>query len=178
MSEFRVMVAGQLNMPGNGGIGVTEHINIELGITGKDVFHPVAVHMEGQADISNPVILCLEGDFIGKPVRNGLLQHLYIVGAGVKRTQILAEICFSLGAVSIRIDAGAQIVQLHLGAVPDIDAGDPDGGVEQQESYQHNDTHYKETGENRNITAVIPQFPADIAKNMFHGFLLTSNNAR
>ncbi len=101
-----------------------------------------------------------------------------IVGAGVKSIQVFAEIGFPLGTVGIRIDAGAQVVQLHLGAVADVDAGNPDGGVEQQESYQHNDTHHKETGENGNIPAVIPQFPADAVNQSFHGFLLISNNAR
>lgn len=172
MSEFCVVVSGQLDMPCNGRIGVAEHINIELGITGKDIFHPVAVHMEGEADISDPVIFRLERDFVGKPVRDCLLQHLHIIGTGVKRIQVFAEIGFPLGAVGIRVNAGAQVVQLHLGAVSDVDAGDPDGGVEQQESHQHGYAHHEETGKDGNIPAVIPQFPADAVDQSFHGFLL------
>lgn len=178
MSEFCVMVSSQLNMPCDGRIGVAEHKDIEFGITGKDIFHPVTVHMESQTDIPDLVILCLEGDFVGKPVRNCLFQHLHIAGTGIKRIQVFAEIRFPLGTVSVSIDAGTQVVQLHLGAVPDIDAGNPDGGIKEQEGYQHNNTCNKETGKIRNIPALIPQFVAGALDKMFHEYLLISNNAR
>ena len=38
-----------------GGVGVAEHVDIELHVAGEDVFHPVACYMERKTDIPYPL---------------------------------------------------------------------------------------------------------------------------
>ena len=60
--------------------------------------------------------------------------------------QVLAKVGFSLGAEGVRINACTEVVQLHLGTVADVNAGDADGGVQQQEGDQHHGSYDKEAG--------------------------------
>ena len=136
---------------------MAEHVDIELHVAGEYILHSVACHMEREADIPYLVVIRGKGDLAGEPVCHHVLQHGGIVSAGVEGIQVFAEVGLPLGTVGVRIDAGAQIVQLHLCAIADVDAGDTDGGIQQQEGDQHHDPHHKKTGKDRNIPTVIPE---------------------
>ena len=155
--KFGVVVAGQFYGPGNGGVGVAEHVDIELDIAGEYILHPVACYMECKVDVPYPVVIRGKGDLVCESVCHHVFQHGGIIAAGVEGIQVFAEIGLPLGTVGVRIDAGAQVVQLHLCAIADVDAGDADGGIQQQEGNQHHDPHHKKAGKDRNIPAVIPE---------------------
>ena len=55
--KFGVVVASQFNGLGDHGVIAPKHPDIKLRVAGKDVFHPVAVQMEVQADVFDLVIL-------------------------------------------------------------------------------------------------------------------------
>lgn len=82
--KFCVVVARQLNVPGDGGVLAAEHEDIKFGVTGKDILHPVPCHMEGKADVPHLVIIRGEGELVCQPVRYGFLQHGGIAAAGVQ----------------------------------------------------------------------------------------------
>lgn len=82
--KFGVVVTSQLHAPGNGGVGVAEHADIELDVAGEYILHPVACHMERKADIPYLVVIRGKGDLAGEPVCHHVLQHGSIVPAGVE----------------------------------------------------------------------------------------------
>ena len=84
----------------------------------------------------------------------------FIVIAGIEGAQVLLEVGFPLGAVGVRIDGGAQVVQLHFGAVADVDAGDPHRGVQKQERDEHDDPDHKEAGEESDLAPLVAKRPA------------------
>lgn len=43
------------------------------------------------------------------------------------------QVSFPLGVESIRVDPGTDVVQFHLGCIPDIDAVDFDGSEQEHE---------------------------------------------
>ena len=149
------MEACQLDMPGDGRVLAPEHADVELGITGEDVLHPAVCHMEPQVYVPDGVIIRGEGELVRQPVSQGAFQHGYIIAAGVEGIQVFAEVGLPLGAEGIRIDACAQVVQLHLRAVPDVDAGDADGGVQQKEGDKHHGPYYKEAGVDGDVAPLV-----------------------
>ena len=158
--KFGVVVAGQLHPLGDGGITVSEHAYIELHITIEDVLHPVAHHIELQADVGYLIVLCGERDLLSQAAGDSGLQHFRIVIAGIEGAQVFLEVGFSLGAVGVRIDGGAQVVQLHFGAVADVDAGDPHRGVQEQERDEHDDPDYKKAGKESDLASLVAKRPA------------------
>ena len=78
------MVTGQLHGPGDGGVGVAEHVDIELHVAGEDIFHPVACYMERKTDIPYPVVIRGKGDLAGESVCHHVLQHGGIVPDGIE----------------------------------------------------------------------------------------------
>jgi len=82
--KFGVVVAGQFHGPGNGRIGVAEHVDIELDIAGEHILHPVACHMERKSDIPYPVVIRGERDLAGEAVCHHVFQHGGIIAAGVE----------------------------------------------------------------------------------------------
>lgn len=133
-------------MPGDGGVLPPEHPYEELGIAGKGVLHAAAQDTEPEPDILDGIVICGEGYLVCQPVCHGLFQHGHIAAVGIEGVQVLAEVGLSLGAEGVCVDAGAQVVQLHLGTVPDVDAGNADGGVQQQERHKHYSSYNKEAG--------------------------------
>lgn len=105
--KFGVVVAGQFYTLGNSRVGMAEHIDIEFDVTGEDIFHPVASHMEGKADITDPVVIRGKRNLVCKAVCHHVFQHGGIIAAGIEGIQVFTEISLSLGAVSVCIDAGA-----------------------------------------------------------------------
>lgn len=160
--KFGVVVAGQLHPLGDGGITVPEHTHIEINIAEEDVLHPVAHHIELQADVGYLIVLCGERDLLRQAAGDSGLQHFRIIIAGIEGAQVLLEVGFPLGAVGVRIDGGAQVVQLHFGAVADVDAGDPHRGVQEQERDEHDDPDYKEAGKESNLAPLVAKRPAQL----------------
>lgn len=137
-----------------------EHAHIEFHITEEDVLHPVAHHIELQADVGYLIVLCGERDLLRQAAGDSGLQHFRIVIAGIEGAQVLLEVGFPLGAVGVRIDGGAQVVQLHFGAVADVDTGDPHRCVQEQERDEHDDPDYKEAGKESDLASLIAKRPA------------------
>ena len=158
--KFGVVVAGQLHPLGDGGVTVPEHAHIELHITIEDVLHPVAHHIELQADVGYLIVLGGKRDLLRQAAGDSGLQHFRIVIAGIEGAQVFLEVGFSLGAVGVRIDGGAQVVQLHFGAVADVDAGDPHRGVQEQERDEHDDPDYKKAGKESDLAPLVAKRPA------------------
>ena len=73
---------------------------------------------------------------------------MQVIHVGVK-------VCLPLGMEGIRINAGADIVQLHLGRIADVHAVDPDGGEQQHEGKDHVDGEDDEDSEKRYIPAFL-----------------------
>ena len=82
------------------------------------------------------------------------------------------KVCFPLGVERIRIDACADIVQLHFGCIADVHAVDLDGSKQQHEGHQHGDCEDDEDGKEGHIAPFIPD---DFLK---HGAPPISSNAR
>ena len=53
-------------------------------------------------------------------------EHMYPEGSITGHHIIGVKVCFPLGVEGVRIDAGADIVQLHLGRIADVHAVDLD----------------------------------------------------
>ena len=105
--------------------------------------------------VPDRIVIRGEGELVCQPVLYDVLQHRDIVAAGVECVQVLAEVGLSLGAEGVSIDAGAQVVQLHLRAVADVDAGDADGGIQQQEGDQHHGSYDKEAGVDGDVASLV-----------------------
>ena len=48
-------------------------------------------------------------------------------------------------------------LKLHFSAIADVDAGDPDGSVQEQEGDQHHDTYHKKAGEKGDLAPFVSQ---------------------
>ena len=155
LSEFCVVGPGELYVPGDGGVLPPEHPDVKFGIAGKGVLHAAAQDAEPEPDVPDGIVICGEGNLIGQPVRHGFFQHGHIAAVGVEGVQVLAEVGLPLGAEGVRIDAGTQVVQLHLGAIADVDAGDADGGVQQQERHKHHCAYDKEAGVDGDVALLV-----------------------
>ena len=116
------MVAGKPYFLRDDRILPAKHEDIKLCVTAEHIFNPVAHHGKVKTDIPDMVIVGGQGDFAVQSILHTLLQTSGIGCTLVKCLQIFAKIAFPLGAVGIRIDGCAQVVQLHLRAVADIDA--------------------------------------------------------
>lgn len=66
------------------------------------------------------------------------------------------KVCFPLGVERIRIDACADIVQLHFGCIADVHAVDLDGSKQQHEGHQHDDCQNNKDGKEGHISPFIP----------------------
>ena len=75
--KFGVVVAGQLHPLGDGGVTVPEHAHIKLHITIEDVLHPVAHHIELQADVGYLIVFCGERDLLRQAAGDSGLQHFH-----------------------------------------------------------------------------------------------------
>ncbi len=132
-SVFCVMGTGQRDMLRDGREQFPEHADLKNGITGHHIFDLVGILVELQADVLHPVI------FIGKPypffhpVYEAGPQSLLVGGTQVQVRHVGVKVRLPLGMEGIRIDAGADIVQLHLGCIADVHAVDLDGSEQQQE---------------------------------------------
>ena len=132
-SVFCIMGTGQCNMLRNGREQFPEHADLKNGITGHHIFDLVGILVELQADVLYPVV------FIGKlypflhPVYETCPQSLLVGGTQVQVSHVGVKVRLPLGMEGIRIDAGADIVQLHLGCIADVHAVDLDGSEQQQE---------------------------------------------
>ena len=60
------------------------------------------------------------------------------------------QVGFPLGVEGVRIDPGTDVVQFHLGCIPDIDAADFDGSEQEHEGQDD------ENSENGKVPALIP----------------------
>ena len=158
--KFGVVVAGQLHPLCDGGVAVAEHSDVKIYITIENIFHPVAHHIELQADVGYLIVLGGKRDLLRQAAGDSGLQHFRIVIAGIEGAQVFLEVGFSLGAVGVRIDGGAQVVQLHFGAVADVDAGDPHRGVQEQERDEHDDPDYKKAGKESDLAPLVAKRPA------------------
>lgn len=85
---------------------------------------------------------------------------MHIVIAGVKSAQVLFKVGFPLRAVGVRIDGGAQIVQLHFSPVADVNASDPYRGIQKQKRNEHDDSDHKETGKEGDLAPLVAKWPA------------------
>lgn len=163
LSEFRVVEPGQLYVPGDGGVLPPEHTDEEFGIAGKGVFHAAAGDTEPEPDVPDGIVIRGEGNLVRQPVRHGLFQHGYIAAVGIEGVQVFAEVCLPLGAEGVCIDACAQVVQLHLRTVPDVDAGDADGSVQQQEGDYHYYAYDKKAGVDGDVASLVMQETCSLA---------------
>ena len=66
------------------------------------------------------------------------------------------QVGFPLGVEGVRIDPGTDVVQFHLGCIPDIDAVDLDGSEQEHEGQEHVDGQDDENSEKRKVPALIP----------------------
>ena len=123
--KFGIMVASQFYPLCDSRVVVPKHPHIELHITIEDILDPIAHHIELQADVGYLIVVRGKRNFGGKSACHRGLQHFRVVTAGIEGAQVLFKVSFPLGAVSVRIDGGAQVVQLHFSAVSDVDASDP-----------------------------------------------------
>lgn len=94
-------------MPGDGGVLLSEHPDVELDIAGKGVFHTAAQDTKPEPDVPDGIVICGERNLAGQSVCHGLLQHGYIAAVGVEGVQVFAEVDLPLGAEGVRIDACA-----------------------------------------------------------------------
>ena len=157
LSEFRVVETGQFYAPGDGGVLSPEHLDVEFGIAGKGIFQTVAGHTEPELDVADLIVFSGEGELVFQTVSHSFFQHVHIVGAGVEGTQVFAEVAFPLGAEGVRIDAGTQVVQLHLGTIANVDAGDVDGSIKQQKGNQHHGAYDKKAGVDGDVPPLVLQ---------------------
>ena len=149
------MEACQLNVPGDSRVLSSEHADVKVCVTGEDIFQTAVNNMELEMDVPDRIVVRGEGELVCQPVLYNTLQHGDIVAAGVEGIQVLAEVGFPLGAEGISIDAGTQVVQLHLRAVANVDAGDADGGIQQQEGDQHHGGYNKEAGVDGDVAPLV-----------------------
>ncbi len=131
------MISGQFYLPGYGRVGLSKHPDIKFHIAAEYIFYPVILKVKLQADVFHTVILCRKGNFACQAIRHCLRQHLRVIAGGIQRSKILRKIDLPLRPVSIRIDTAAQVVELQLGAIADIDTGDLHRCVQQQVRYQY-----------------------------------------
>lgn len=155
--EFCVVEACQFNVPGDSRVLVPEHADVKLCVTGENILQSAVDHMEPEMDVPDGIVICGEGELVCQPVCYGAFQHGGIAVAGIEGVQVFAEVGLPLGAEGVRIDAGAQVVQLHLCAVPDVDAGGADGGVQQQEGDYHHYTYDKKAGVDGDVASLVMQ---------------------
>ena len=66
------------------------------------------------------------------------------------------QVGFPLGVEGVRIDPGTDVVQFHLGCIPDIDAVDLDGSEQEHEGQEHVDGQDDENSEKGKVPALIP----------------------
>ena len=67
------------------------------------------------------------------PVYEAGPQSLLVGGTQVQVGHVGVKVRLPLGMEGVRIDAGADIVQFHLGCIADVHAVDLDGSEQQQE---------------------------------------------
>ena len=166
--KFGVMVASQLYPLCDGRVVVPKHPHIELYITIEDILDSVAHHIEPQADVGYLVVVRGERDFGGQSAGHRGLQHFRVVTAGIEGAQVLFKVSFPLGAVSVRINGGAQIVQLHFSAVSDVDASDPHRGIQQKKGNEHHYADHKKAGEESDLTPLVAEWPSQPPHKMLH----------
>ena len=157
-SVFCIMGTGQRDMLRDGREPFPEHADLKNGITGHHIFNLVGILVELQADVLYPVI------FVGKlypfphAVYESCPQCFLVGGAQVQVSHVGAKVCLPLGMEGIRIDAGADIVQLHLGRIADVHAVDLDGSEQQHEGQDHVDGKDDEDGEEGHVPAFVPEY--------------------
>lgn len=141
-------------------------LTIPVGI--EDILDSVAHHIELQADAGYLVVVRGKRDFGGQSAGHRGLQHFRVVTAGIEGAQVLFKVSFPLGAVSVRIDGGAQIVQLHFSAVSDVDAIDPHRGIQQKKGNEHHYADHKKAGEESDFTPLVAEWPSQPPHKMLH----------
>ena len=166
--KFGVMIASQFYPLCDGRVVVPKHPHIELYITIEDILDSVAHHIELQADAGYLVVVRGKRDFGGQSAGHRGLQHFRVVTAGIEGAQVLFKVSFPLGAVSVRIDGGAQIVQLHFSAVSDVDAIDPHRGIQQKKGNEHHYADHKKAGEESDFTPFVAEWPSQPPHKMLH----------
>ena len=157
-SVFRIMGTGQRDMLRDGREQLPEHLYPEGGVTGHHIFDLAGILVELQADVLHRVI------FVGKlypllhPIYEAGTQGFLVGGAQVQVSHVGVKVCLPLGMEGIRIDAGADIVQLHLCRIADVHAVDLDGSEQQHESQDHVDGKDDEDGEKGHVPAFILKY--------------------
>ena len=134
----------------------------------EDILDSVAHHIELQADAGYLVVVRGKRNFGGQSAGHRGLQHFRVVTAGIEGAQVLFKVSFPLGAVSVRIDGGAQIVQLHFSAVSDVDAIDPHRGIQQKKGNEHHYADHKKAGEESDFTPFVAEWPSQPPHKMLH----------
>ena len=112
---------------------VPEHPDPEGRVAVHHIFDPVGMLAELQADVPNRVVVAGEPYPLLHPADEACAQGILVGGAQVQVGHIGAEVRFPLGVEGVRIDPGTDVVQFHLGCIPDIDAVDFDGSEQEHE---------------------------------------------
>ncbi len=135
---------------------VPEHPDPEGRVAVHHIFDPVGMLAELQADVPNRVVVAGEPYPLLHPADEACAQGILVGGAQVQVGHIGAEVRFPLGVEGVRIDAGADVVQLHLGRVADVHAVDLHGSVQEQERHQRDGRQDDEEREEGHVPAFVP----------------------
>ena len=150
------MGARQRDVLRDGREQVPEHPDPEGRVAVHHIFDPVGMLAELQADVPNRVVVAGEPYPLLHPADEACAQGILVGGAQVQVGHIGAEVRFPLGVEGVRIDAGADVVQLHLGRVADVHAVDLHGSVQEQERHQRDGRQDDEEREEGHVPAFVP----------------------
>lgn len=127
----------------------------EGGVTGGFVFNLVFILMEPEINIFHGIILACEPYPFFHAVDEAGPEGILPGAADMQVSHVGIQVCLPLGVISIRIDSCADIIQLHFGRIPDVDAVDLDRKEQQQEGEQHVDGEDNKNGEGGKVAAFI-----------------------
>ncbi len=134
---------------------VPEHPDPEGRVAVHHIFDPVGMLAELQADVAHRVIVAGETHPLLHPVYEACAQGVLVGGAQVQVGHVGAEVGLPLGMEGVRIDAGADVVQLHLCGIADVHAVDLHGSVQEQERHQRDGCQDDEDREGGHVPAFV-----------------------
>lgn len=136
---------------------LTKHPDLKSGIAGGLIFNPVIVLIKLKVYIFHRIILICESYPFFHAVDETGPESILIGAADMQIGHIRIQIRLPLGVIGIRVDPGADIIQLHLCRIPDIDAVDRDGREQQQKGENHVDCEDDENSKEGEVTALVSQ---------------------
>lgn len=134
---------------------ITEHPDLKRSVAGGFIFNPVIVLIKLNVNVFHRIILACELYPFFHTVDEAGPEGILIGTADMQVSHVGIQVCLPLGVISIRIDPCADIIQLHLGCIPDVDAVDLDRKEQQQKGEQHVDGEDNKSGEGRKVAAFI-----------------------